>query len=394
MAFFKTAVIFLILGSNYLLPFNTLLNLRDFYENELDMNMSTTAYISILNGVYQLSAISVNTLILFPHGRRIFTLKHKIMNIATLTLIVCLFILAVLSYINYFSKYYVLISFILAALLSSFSSVLDAINLELSTEQGNEKCILAYTTGINVSGTIHAFIYLIIQILNSNKYSFISACYLTTSAICFIPMFYFYNVSFKPIYSEEEITHVEDFEENRQQQQQQQRQQYQPLEKLSILKKTCKYNIIIFLNFVLTLFAYPTLFWYSSPPFIKHIFNTIFVLILFNAFALIGNIIALKFPTCKISTLILLLLVRVSVMQIYLFYDNLCFRVLNMFIFAFFSAYIASGSFYGAATHVLAPNASILDRAFALRLVNLFLSLGLGIGSLCIYIFTSKYTIN
>ena len=371
---------FLVYGTNYLLPFYSLINLYEVYLSKKFNNdaAETIHFMTSLNLSYQLSAVLINLLALvycvFQKREYQFIRWASFLSVGILiSLGVCVIHTQIIG--NLF--YYIFV--ISGGLLSSCQSIVDAMTLYF-VEFYNDRAILFYSAGINISGSIHAILYIIISFIPSINMSNMALIYFISTALCLIGGIVLFSQNF-PILNITETT---------------------PLtSSLSVLKsgrEVIKYTICVFLNFVITMFIYPN---FLLRPFNQsllkdfYLFNATFVFLNFNVSALCGNIFALMFPTKNIFILYIILSLRLFIctpfsivyQHDYIYFNYftphpIIFMSLYTTIIAitgFSSAFIASSCYYGAAK--LAKS----NKALSLRILNLFVSFGLCTGSILSY---------
>lgn len=364
---------FFMLGSNYLLPFNTLINLYDYYLNEKELPISTPHYMTLLNVIFQLTANAINASVLFIdsslHGKEICAL-----NILTLVVVACLACLAMAAFTKINGIVYIIVSLVAGGMISICQSVCDTLVL-LFTDILGKQTVLAYTAGINLSGTLHALVYIGLQLSTFNNYKLIAGCYFTTTALAISLSLLVYYSCFKSINNLDRLDEI--FEE-------------EPANLRHSYKKVRVYFFLLLVNFTITLFIFPNMCLRtpnSLPSF--DLFNAVFVFFLFNFSALLGNIMAWKSPLVNLKTLFILQIARLILcVPFFLAYQKspqIFTGSVSTLVFCVFiiytgssSAFSSSCAFYAAFTPTGLTNK---ERIACLRLLNLGVSLGLIMGS-------------
>ena len=363
-----TTAFFVLLGCIYLLPFNTLINLYDYYDKVI-FRENTTAitpmtFITYLNSAFQASSLLLNLLVLFinlPTGGQCLSTIHALAVITSSLLLVLICVAGLLLE----AKHYIYISCVLASLLSTSQSLFDTSTLLLASTNKN---VLAYACGINLSGTAHASIYLLLLYIagagqNVKELNSIGPTYLAvTAAMVSLGLFARLLNSNNNNNNNRSITGGGAAAEQRR------------VDSTSLF-----YAIHVCINFTITLTVYPQL---MLRPDMRPLFNGAAVYLNFNASALVGNLIAFFFPISSKLYLALGLGVRALICVLYFFilthlHVNIIFHVCTISFAGLSSAYRASCDFFGA--NLLA------NKTHALRIVNVGLSLGLMTGSLIAY---------
>lgn len=358
-----TIFIFVLLGCNYLLPFNTFVNTFSYLEKT---SLSPFIMVAILNTLYQVVAIVINGVL----SQRKYQCKGYEMWLGVGTIFgVCsttlLTIMCGAIPLSGLSLALVLCVFII--LQSGCSSVFDAINVHFANKMG-ENAILYYSVGINVSGTIHAAICVVLNLITlSNNWGFYTGYYLITTlllALGFIPYLCLFWKLESPSASNSSDDDTADDSE------------WWP---------SRYYLCLIFINFVVTLTIYPTMLVRTNTKLFP-LYNEVLVFFLFNFAALCGNMMAAWKPIESLYTMLFVTLARCCV----LLPLGICYHFLineithgmiasvgvGIAVFAYTSGYMTSSIYYQAPKSVGATS-----RVLVLRCLNLAISLGLFFGS-------------
>lgn len=363
---------FLLLGTNYLLPFNTIINLYDYYLNEKYLPISTQFYMTLINIVFQLTANITNCLVLFPilpiSGR-----EETASQFATSLSIALLFVLFIFAYIQLKGLLYIILSLLFAALLSISQSISDTTNMFIANKYAGQETVLAYASGINISGSIHSLIYICLSFLSHTNYRWLGSGYFfITSIILCSSLFVNYRL-YKPIWRRAETGNQDG-----------------NLSTLKIILNIKWYFILLIINFSLTLSIFPSLALRNPTPLPNFkLFNAVFVFCFFNFSALCGNILAYMKPTKNIKLLYTVQFLRLTLcLPFFLLYQTnilIGYPSTTTLLFCLFiiltalsSGYTASCGFYSAPLISQSSN----DKVVSLRLMNSAVSIGLAIGSI------------
>lgn len=379
-------LIFLVLGCIFLQPFNTIVNLYDYYEHQ-DLPLPTSSYISLLNAIFQISSITTNAgILLFPKPSPFKQKEIIVLYISTTITIILFILLAIFTTLNIKGISYLILSLIFSCIFSITSSINDNLNLFLVAKVSRAKPLLPYLTGINITGTFNSLILLLIQLL-STDYVLVARFYFSITACVIALAIPIYRHIFKSevTTSNEEIAHIAASETTK-------------ARIIRIVKVIYPYTALVFLNFTVTLFIYPQMALRANPPVNSPIYHTVIVFFLFNLSALCGNLLALKFPSSNTLKVYLILLSRLifSVPFFVCYQINFTYDILSSYVAicvvltvviitftGFTSGYLASCAFYGAGKCFL----NLQDKVIALRMVNFALSLGLTLGAGLSYVF-------
>lgn len=361
-----TAFTFVLLGCNYLLPFNTFINTFSYMEKT---NLSPFVMISILNVLYQVAAIATNGIMAGRNdqfvGHELSLGNASILGVCGTTLCMIICSIAALKGIS--------LTLILCAcviLQSACSSVFDAINVHFTNKMG-QNTILYYTMGINVSGTLHAAILVILNFVTlPSNWSLITGYYLTTLLLLTLS-FVVYSTQFRNIGNSTPPVprRNESLEETN-----------------NIGWWPARYYLcLIFINFVATLTIYPTMLVRLNTKLFP-LYNEVSVFFLFNAAALCGNLRATWNPTENIYTMVVITLFRCCVLLplgicYHFIVKELSYTILTIVcacnaLFAYTSGYVTSSIYYQAPKTV-----DVASRVLVLRWLNFTLSIGLFWGS-------------
>ena len=372
------SILFLCLGCNYLLPFNTVMNLYTFYREEKRLLDGTNLFISLTNIFYQLASIVINIAAVFmPRGNtkcNISVLEFSIGS--SCVILVILSLVGLIKEIN--GSAFMASSIGATTLMSVFQSVGDTAALFLC-KFFDHRALLNYAAGINISGTAQAGIYIILQWMGRDNIRVVAVLYYILTATFLGIVIPIVARSFRGL-TDSEIDVVSVGANMRR-----------------CISRVKLYALATVINFGLTLFIYPQMLLRAAPLLDVPFYNGFFIFLNFNACALLGNIVARYYPTGRLCHIQILLCIRLFISPIFVchqydsFYSyvaahyRISFSILliafTMF-FAFSSAYISSCCFYTAGK-VSDP----ADVVHAVRIINLSVSLGLVLGTACASLF-------
>lgn len=360
------ALSFLLLGSNYLLPFNTMINSFSYLPAA---HLPPARMIAILNFIYQLAAIGTNTLLTWR--RLLFTGQELYLAYASISCVVASVIaLSVLVGLQCTGWWLMLALCVSAAIQSGFSSLFDAMNVHY-TQFFSSKSILLYSAGINISGTLHAVVIVLLKVSMHSLPSehWIYVAYYAATALFLSGSYIVYRclisprVPFGPQAVEEDV-------------------------RQSTGWRPAKWHIFLTLvNFIATLLIYPTMLVRTnlSSDFMLY-YNEVCVFLLFNVSALIGNVTAVYRPMMQRAYLIAITILRCLVISPllivfhYLKMDShltIPLQIILTLLLGCTSGYTVSSLFSSAPATVH----SIVAKVLVLRCLNLAVSYGLFVGS-------------
>ncbi len=351
---------FALLGCIYLLPFNTLINLYDYYHSVIfhKTNITASSYLLVSNGLFQAGGLIVNTGAIFlshlSHNTMILT--HIFAVVISCFLLLELGLFGFINIVHGTAYYYIACG--VSFFLSASQALFDTASLYFGARDG--KTLLAYTMGVNISGTLHAIVYVLLLLVPDINLYVVGPVYLFTTAV-FVSLA---GSSFRVgVYrrapsapSTEEPERANKW-------------------------KLGFYATHVFINFVITLGIYPHLMIRVNHLY----FNALVVFLNFNFSALLGNIIAYFKPTVKPVALFIILLLRILVCTTYFiaitpsstFYKDIGNGIMIALAGAT-SGYIASCDFLGASM--------LPSKIFSVRVVNAALGLGLICGNAVSYL--------
>ena len=370
---FAHSIIFTLLGVTYLLPFNTIINSYGHYANSVQIKLVSPLHLlQILCIVYQLGGCIFNGLTAIGHIH-LSGCEQRCGFIMSVVSVVNMLAILVLIWVPLIDWLQVLFLLALALSNSICQAFIDTCTLYFTQLFNDKRYILAYSSGINVCGTLHTILLIILSISFGSDYSrmLFSIYYgLTALLLCFPAIIYmttFKWVVKRIVTAEERI--------------------------LSSRWNTHGrfYIALAGLNFFLTLFVYPSLLLRNPGAVNFPQYNNVIVFLGFNLSALIGNTMAMVVQA-KAPLLAALLLIRFALLLplIVLYLINVTpIGVLLILTIAHgaISGYSCSSVFYQSARlRNSGPNKIRL-----IRVVNFSISLGLLTGNGASFLFTHSY---
>ena len=361
---------FLILGVNYLLPFNTFINTYPYYTDIVGdlVEISPEKLLLIVNSFYQITSIFTNSLSTLKIIR--ITRHERTIGIISGSLSVIIFLsLGLIVWMRLKGMTQIILLISLSALSSTLQSIIDNTNLFFTNMFTYKKSLLLYASGINLSGTIHAIILILITLANFQEDFFLFTTYYIITGIILLSTPIIYGFIFKTTHRPCGFQNLSRNDSE-----------------LSWNKKGTFLIILTCLNFIITLFIYPSILlrFEDREPLPFKQFNNVMVFLGYNITALSGNMLALavRFRSIKYIVVGILIRILISAGSVYLktIYPldimYVIFHGLCIFLHGFTSGFLISNIFY------MANNLrnSVSNNILLIRLINLAVSIGLLIG--------------
>ena len=363
-------VAFLILGMNYLLPFNTIINSYIFFTQIVgQLPLSPEKTLLAVNAAYQIAAIIINSLSLLKimlfngYERPIGIAVGVLSSLAFLTL-------GMLVWFKVSGLILLILFILISFLTSSLQSIGDNCNLFFCNQHEHKHTLLLYATGINVSGTVYALLLIALNAghFSNREFTMFSIYYASAAAILLLsPLLYCFVITKNlPVGGEWR-------------------------QGGSITTASGRFNregfvltLLALFNFSITLFVFPSLA-VRLEAYLPPQFNNVIVFLGYNASALGGNLLALFIHLTSLKQLFFGILVRVilSIPFVVIYkhcLDNTYMTYIHYFcivcVHGFSSGYLISCIFYygNNLRNTLANNILLI------RLINLAISFGLTLG--------------
>ena len=365
------SALFCLLGVCYLLPFNTIINSYENYSKSVENGLlSPLTLLQILCVLYQVGGIVFNGLALLEDFRvsgreRVYGGIMSVISVINMLAMIPLVWFRLTDWVQ------ILVLLTLALINSLCQAVTDTCTLYFTRLFGDRRYILFYSMGVNISGSIHALLLIILstsleggdgRVLFTSYYA-VTAAILATPTVIYATLF---RGVARPVPPREAL--------------------HPP--RLRWNRRGWHYIALAGSNFILTLFIYPGLLLRGSSVAEFSQYNNTIVFLGFNLSALFGNMLALSaHPDAPLLARLLLIRVGLVVPVVVLYLINAAWTgVLLILVFCqgFLSGYVCSNVFYRASRLRNSADNSVL----LVRLVNLAISLGLFAGNLSSLLFT------
>ncbi len=381
--------IFIWLGAFYLLPFNIIINLFDYSKAKLGEEFNPNIFSACQDVVFQLLSLIIN-IISLTIGNTPPMCCLILPIVCTVLLLGSHFIISAIQWINGWG--YFLAALFLAGSLSTVQAVFDNVCYSY-TQLFGRKILRGYMCGVNASGTILACIYVFLNLTTYTVYTKALVYFLSAACIALITLIPASLLRLPIIVGEEpQIARPEVYSGY-----------IWSYKRVAELMKKIRLPFLLQLaNFTATLLIYPHFMIRSGggdgkqvligvPEVMKKnsfLFNAVYIFLLFNISALMGNIGAYFKPTRNYFILCFLLCLRISICIYFIlfqqgtfdtniYFTNIYVFTVSLTVFAFYSAYLCTCSF-NLAIHLVNQSNAVS----AIKLINIALSIGLLTGSI------------